>query len=106
MKRILQSLAGGLLIPIGYLFLIGIIVGIVRNITGSVRGDALWFWLLCLPLEWSGHIYNYLFPPKFEKVFGELRGEVIWTSIITNFIVYSLLTYIFVWWRAKRGHLR
>jgi hypothetical protein len=104
-KRLLLSLAGGIIIPILYIFVIGMVIGVVKNISGSVSGDSLWLWFLSLPLQWSGHIYNYLFPPKFEKVFGELRGEVIWTNIITSFIVYSLLTYLVLWWRARQRRL-
>jgi hypothetical protein len=105
MKRILQSLAGGIFIPIFYLAAMFLVVAVVRVVTGNADGNSWWFWLLGLPLEWSGHIYNRLFPPEYEKVFGELRGQVIWTNIITNFIVYSLLTYGFLRWRSKRKSL-
>jgi hypothetical protein len=105
MKRILLSLFGGFVIPFLYFLLIGLVVSIVKAINGSAAGDSWWFWLLCLPLEWSGHIYNRLFPPEYEKVFGELRGQVIWTNIITNFIVYSLLTYGFLTWRSRQKSL-
>ena len=105
MKRILLSLAGGVFIPIFYFIVIGLIVSIPNRGFSNVSGDSRWLWFLFLPLQWSGHIYNRLFPPETEKVFGELRGAVIWTNIITNFIVYSLLTYIVLWWRDKRRRI-
>jgi hypothetical protein len=105
MKRILLSLVGGVAIPILYLVMFGLVCSIVKAINGSVSGDSWWLWLLALPLEWSGHIYNHLFPPQYEKVFGELRGQVVWTNIITNFIVYSLLTYGVLGWRSKQKSL-
>jgi|SRR5918912_1292124 hypothetical protein len=101
MKRIVLSLAGGILVPILHFIVIGLIISVPYYRFDNVPGDSWWLWYCFLPLEWSGHIYNRLFPPETEKVFGELRGEVIWTNIITNFIVFSLLTYIILWLRDK-----
>jgi hypothetical protein len=105
MNRILLSLAGGVAIPTLYFIVIGLIISIPYHGFRNVPGDSWWLWFFFLPLEWSGHVYNRLFPPETEKVFGELRGAVIWTNIITDFIVYSLVTYMVLWWRADRRRI-
>jgi hypothetical protein len=68
--------------------------------------DSKWYWLLCLPLEWSGHLYNRFFPAEAEKNLGELRVQVFLINVITDFLVSYLLTYLFLWVRQKRRPVR
>ena len=101
MKRILKSLVGGIAIPVLYLLLVFFVLAVIGIITHNPPGNSRLWWLLFLPLEWSGHIYNRLFPSEPVAVYGP-RGEVILASMITNFVVYSLLTYMVLWWRDNR----
>jgi hypothetical protein len=100
-KRVLQSLLGGVLILVLYVALVLVIVSIVTAISGNAPVDSKWFWILCLPLEWAGHSYNYLFPPEFEKQFGELRVQVFLANIIADVFVGILLTHLFLCLRPK-----
>ena len=106
MKRFRLSLLGGLLLPMTYVGLIYVVTLLVVLCGGGIHGDSWWAWLLSLPIEWSGLIYNWLFPPTAEKVFGLLRPAVILTEMITSFIVAALLTYGFLWRRDKTIKLR
>jgi hypothetical protein len=103
MKRVVLPLIGGVLIPPVYAGVVLIIVSVVTLITTSAPFDSKWYWLLCLPLEWSGHLYNHFFPAEAEKNLGELRVQVFLVNLITDFLVNCLLTYLFLWFRRKRG---
>ncbi len=106
MKRISFSLIGGLVIPFAYFLLLFLFFILLKATNINIGGDSWVAWLITLPLEWSGYIYNWLFPPESEIVYGRLRAEVIWAQIITNFIVSFVVTYIFLSWRARHKGLR
>jgi hypothetical protein len=61
-----------------------------------------WFWVLCLPLEWAGHLYSRAFPAEIEKDFGEVRVQVYLVNVTADFLLSSVLTYSFLWFRARR----
>jgi hypothetical protein len=105
MKRVLISFAGGVLLPILYFFVICLIVWVVKLFNVSAQGDAWWFLLLGLPLEWGGRLYNLVFPAQFEKPFALLRGPVILSDVIGGFLFFAVMTYAFLWWRSTRTRL-
>lgn len=100
-KRVLQSLLGGVLVLVVYVALVFVIVSIVTVVSGNAPVDSKWFWILCFPLEWAGHLYNYLFPLEFEKQFGELRVQVFLANVIADVFVGGLLTHLFLCLRPK-----
>jgi hypothetical protein len=102
MKRVVLPLISGVLIPPVYAGLVLIIVSVVTLITTSAPFDSKWYWLLCLPLEWSGHLYNHFFPAEAEKNLGELRVQVFLINLISDFLVSYVLTYLFLWFRQMR----
>jgi hypothetical protein len=102
MKRLLFSFVGGLFIPSMYAGMLLIIVSLVTIITSSAPIDSKWYWLLSLPLEWSGHLYNRFFPTEGEPNLGELRVQVFLINVISDFLVSSLLTYVYLLLRLKR----
>jgi hypothetical protein len=102
MKRLLLSFASGVLLPILYFFLIGLIVSVVKMFSDTAQGNGWWFLLLGLPLEWGGRLYNLLFPAQFENPFALLRGPVILSDVVGGFLFFAVLTYAFLWWRSTR----
>ena len=100
-KRLILCVTGGMLFPLLYILLLFLVMTVFRFFNSVIYGDSIWAWLLLLPLDWSGQIYNYLFPPRFAKLYGLLRREVILMNIIASFLLYSILTYAGLWWRAR-----
>ena len=101
-KRILLSLIGGIFLPFLYLLIVGLIVYVVKSVNGEVRNDSSWFWLVALPFEGGGRLYNLLFPAEFEKPYALLKAPAIWSDIIGSFLLFGVLTYACLWWRSNR----
>jgi len=78
------------------------VVELVRAINGDVHGDTLWFWLLSLPLEGGGRLYNLLYPAKTETAFALLRPGAIASDLVGSFILFGILTYLTLILRRNR----
>jgi hypothetical protein len=102
MKRLLLSIVGGVLIPPFCAGAILIIVSIVSAISSTSPFDSKWYWVLCLPLEWAGHLYNHFSPPEVRGDFAELRIQVFLINVMADFVVASMLTYLYLSLRRKR----
>ena len=94
MKRVLLSIIGGILLPVAYLILWTALWNL------GERGSAFQTWVesvrpvLIFPLSWASHIYFYFFPPDPDFVmFTGLEFGNIASVIISNFLLYSILTY-------------
>ena len=95
-------MVGGVLIPPFCAGAILIIVSIVSAVSSSSPIDSKWYWLLGLPLEWAGHLYNHFSPPEIRGEFGELRIQVFLLNVIADFVVGTMLTYLYLSLRRKR----
>ena len=71
-------------------------------ITGDVRGDRLWFWLLSLPLEGGGRLYTFLFPPRTETAYALLKPAAIISDLVGSFLLFGVLTYLTLFLRRNR----
>ncbi len=100
-KRLILSVTGGMVLPLLYILLLFLVMTVFRFFNSFIYGDSIWAWLLLLPLNWSGQIYNYLFPYQSGMPYGQWRREVFLTNIVTTFLFYSILTYVGLWWRAR-----
>jgi hypothetical protein len=91
MKRILQSMAGGVLVMM--------ILAMSLALSNSVA--------LFLLFLWPIFIFWPLFPAtESDPLFpGIPSGVGILVSLIFATLVYSILIYMVLWWRGKRKHL-
>jgi hypothetical protein len=105
MKRILLSITGGVVFPIGYLLLLWLVVSIVKLFSVSPQNESWWFYILILPLEWGGRFYNFLFPAQFEKPYALLKGPAILSDVIGAFLLFAVLTYALLWYLSRRNRL-
>jgi hypothetical protein len=98
--RLICSVAGGVVIPASYFFLIGILdrVGIGHS----------WLQRLLVPLTWPAYLCEYFLPAlKREGIFRSHFGtEAFLLIVIANFVLYSLLTYAGILWRHRMPRLR
>ena len=93
-KIIFQSLGGGILIPFLYLCAVAFISNLF---------DIFLPLFFRFPLLWAGFLYGYFYPNLDHfQMFSEFRGEVILANVIGNFLLYSFLTFLFLWWKEKR----
>lgn len=99
-ERLGLSVAGGVLIPFFYTFFLFVLGGVFNFLGSGVSGE--YFAYLEAPVTWAGSLYNYFVPTQGEPVYALWRREVWVASIIGDFLLYALLTYLFVRARAKR----
>ena len=102
MKTIVRSIIGGIVLPLFYLLFVWFVVAIVKTLNARPQVDSWWFWLLALPLEGGGRLYNVLFPTEFEKPFALLRTPAILTDLIGSFLLFSGVTYVVLLLRQNR----
>ncbi len=99
MKRLLQCLAGGVLIPL-LTIAVALIVGLVVELSPS---DGLLTALL-YPTAFPLGLLSPFFPesdsPDPNAPF--IRSLLYLTAILMDVLVYSLLTYVVLRWREKR----
>lgn len=96
MKKICLSVIGGIVIPILYLCTGAFLVNVVKT-------EPPYF--LRFIFNWSGNLYNYFFPDTDDfKMFSEFRYESILATIIGNFLLYFLLTYLVLWWKDRKNN--
>ena len=94
MKRLLLAFIGGVLIPTLYFCVVAFL---------AIAFKIYLPFLLRLPLLWSGTLYDYFYPDISDfKMFSEFRFEVILANFIGNFLFYTILTYVILWWREKK----
>jgi len=105
MKRILLSITGGIVFPIGYLLLLWLAISIVKLFSVSPQNESWWFYILILPLEWGGRFYNFLLPAQFEKPYALLKGPAILSDLVGAFFLFAVLTYALLWYRLRRNRL-
>lgn len=94
MRTITRSIIGGIVLPFVYLLFVWFVVAIVKALNASAQGDSWWFWLLALPLEGGGRLYNFLFPTEFENPFALLRTPAILADLIGSFLFFAGLTFV------------
>jgi hypothetical protein len=99
MKRILYAAIGGVVLPFLYFILLWLVIGLVRALNGNAPSDASWFWLLSLPLEGGGRLYNRFYPAKFEPSFALLKSAAIMADCLASFLLFSTLTYLTLFFR-------
>ncbi len=101
-KRLIYALAGGALVPISYYFLLMIL----EKVSPSTLS---WFgiWIV-MPIAWPAYIHEYLFPPPaYSDSFYDFPGIEFWLYLLAaNFILYSLLLYVGLWWKQRMPRLR
>jgi hypothetical protein len=91
--RIIFAAFGGIIIPAAYFGLLTFFA-IVHKVYASFAFK--------LPILWAGSLYNYFFPDTDDFImFSEFRYEVILSNFVGNFLLYSFLTYVVLWWRDK-----
>lgn len=94
-KRLVLSVAGGALIPYFYFLCLFVLSGLL-NILG-VGFSGHYFDSLSTPVTWAGNLYDYIIPTPIEPIYSVHLRPVAWiTSVIGDFLLYSLLTYIFL----------
>ena len=97
MKRICLSITGGIVIPILYLC------------TGALLTNVFKIeppYLMRLVFNWSGNLFNYFFPDTDEfQMFSEFRFESILATVTGNFLLYFLLTYLFLWLKDRKAEI-
>lgn len=95
MKKLYIAIIGGVLIPASYL----LIVALVSNVFNIFLP-----FLLRLPILWAGTLYNHFFPDTDDfQMFAEFRYEVILSNLVGNFLLYTVITYVILWWRDIRS---
>jgi hypothetical protein len=102
-KRVVFALLGGAFIPVSYLLLIQILEDISP---GILRWLGDWF---TIPVIWPAYLYEYLVPPPkdLDLMFGGLPDSGVWFFLLAgNFILYSLLVYLGLWWKQRMPRLR
>jgi TRAP-type uncharacterized transport system fused permease subunit len=96
MKRLLISLAGGVLVPLLLLaaaFLISDVMHLERfEIVSDIFFGAV---------AWPIRVFSSLFPPPPQCVGCFLTTKAIFASALCNVIIYMLVVYILLWCRAK-----
>jgi hypothetical protein len=99
MKRLLLALTGGIIIPI-------ILFGVTFFLTHILELDQLeWLaYLLLLAVVWPLKIFDPLFPTGGMKFVPS--NEALSATVICDVLVYSLLTYLVLWWRARKKSAR
>ena len=92
-KRLIWAICGGIALPLGYFFIAAFLAVVFKLYLP---------YILKLPIIWPGILYNYFFPDTDDfKVFSEFRSAVLLAYLYGNFLVYTILTYIFLWWKEK-----
>lgn len=99
MKRLLQSIAGGFLIPA----LLLVIAAIIGGTFEFDRLGAVFVYLAAFPLVPIGHFLPASDSPAANAPL--IRIALYLTALLCDIIIYSLVTYIFLWWRARRRRL-
>jgi hypothetical protein len=100
-KRFIWSPVGGLAIPIAYFLLL---ILLDKFFHSAFSSSLKWF---TLPLLWPAYIYDYVIPVPAEPVVTELPGTGFWVYLmVANFLLYSLLTYLFLKLRQRQPRLR
>lgn len=97
MKRLTLSAAGGIALML-------IIVALLTAANHHSWPQAVFFWMLAFP----GFIFYPLFPPhpKPNDLFpGFPTGEAMTATLIFDFVFYSLLVYLILWWRGRKRPL-
>lgn len=93
-KRLAYAVVGGGLIPIACFLLADNLPHSLAKYVG---------WLISLP----AFIYDALFPPPVaveKALFADLPGQGFWVFLLVgNFILYSLLTYLGLWWKQRQS---
>ncbi|MEO6390473.1 MAG: hypothetical protein ABIP75_01395 [Pyrinomonadaceae bacterium] len=105
MKRILLSFCLGIPLSLLYVLFVILSMGIARQLNFSRDANAWWFQALDFPLEWGGRLLVFFFPPDHEKVFALLHGRAILADIVGCILFFSVLGYLFLWWRSRRVRL-
>lgn len=87
MKRVLKAIIGGVIIVVGFIIVLTSLIPFVRGSTDNpITHDLPPAWLL----YWTD-----LFVKNNRLA-----------SLVLNILVYSLLTYGFLWWRDKQKPLK
>ena len=93
-ERLRAAALCGIAIPLVYLMILNVIPGLALLPPLMVRA-------LFLPIEWPSLIYFHFNPPDPEQFFAFLSGGQILSIAVGNFVLYSLLTFAFLYWRGR-----
>jgi hypothetical protein len=93
-KRLILSLIGGVVIPTGYTIVAGMLSTYIDNYT--VRN------LSYIPIGWPRFILERLVPLDSFPFRNEDFTALLLIIIISNVVLYSLMTYLFLWILSKR----
>ncbi|MGA9994032.1 MAG: hypothetical protein WBP93_01400 [Pyrinomonadaceae bacterium] len=91
----------GFLMPVCYAILSSRLAEFINNATFS---RVLWF-----PFAWPSYIYYHFYPLDPDRefiVFDGLESGNILSIIIGNWVLYTLLAYAFLSWRARNIKLK
>ena len=99
MKRLLQSIAGGFLIPASLLVIAAIIGGTFE----LDKFGAAFIYLAAFPLVPIAPFLPASDSPDPNAPL--IRVALYLSALLCDVIIYSLVTYTFLWWRAKRRRL-
>ena len=100
MRRLLIALAGGVSVPILFIF-----VGFIVSITGLQNLESLG-WVYFVVVGWPLTIFNKMFPPPIQCPDCGPIGKAVVATMLFDVIFYSSLIYFFLWWRKKVKHLK
>ncbi|HYG81851.1 MAG TPA: hypothetical protein VD861_15745 [Pyrinomonadaceae bacterium] len=103
--RLINSLAGGFLIPAAYFVALVILARLSPSLGYRT---AVW---LAAPVAWPSYLCEYLFAaPDYDSepdTFIILPvAEILLLVLAANFVLYSLLTYAVIRWRQRIPRLR
>lgn len=98
MKRLFLSLAGGVLFPASFLVMTLMITDILglRELKPVAK-------LLFLAVAWPLKFFSYMFPAD-DSDFSP-TSEALIASALVDLFLYSMLSYVFLWLRARRKRL-
>lgn len=99
-RRLMQSLGLGAAIPSLYFILLMLFFGGLSELGFAYQ---TWFEYVSLPVGWASDLYAHFFGYQDMPVYNFFRPDVWLAGIIGNWIVYTLLSYLFL---RRRDALR
>jgi hypothetical protein len=93
MRRLALSAIGGVVIPLAYAWVVVWLSRVFEESPFSI--------VVAAPIEWPYWIYSQFFDPKPKGPSPFIPLGLQLALYLGNFLLYTLLTYIVLWWRAK-----